>query len=397
MVMNFIKVLDKHVITKFIQDNNINNDPEIKKLIPDFEVYKSAFKERNGYSLEEISKKYNSNDSEKVYPLISISKAIELYPASEGIAYALGIVLHELYRDLDWYIDRFTRVFTDADLIRSLNLYKAFLKIVKDDLRFITFNNGVITNLPITQTVQKCYEDYYYSETYVESWQVEDMNEIKKNLDLSVLLLNTFLLTIPPNPEYEFFTNILSSFLQQSIDLNNNFANIVMMANSAGAINVEPKPREQSPDPTIFYNQTTQKNMKKNYNVELVKKSDTYEFEGFVTGIVLSPEVVDLQGQIVSKEEIRSAMVNFMKNYQQFDVMHDLNVLKSKIEDGDSRQVVLVQNFIAPQDLIYGERIVKEGTWLQETLILDEEIKKQIANGTIKGYSIYGTANVQPV
>lgn len=396
MVMNFIKALDKHVITKFIQDNNsVNNDPEIKKLIPDFEVFKSAFKERNGWSLEEILKKYTANDSEKVYPLISISKAVELYPASEGIAYALSIVLHELYRELKWYIDRFTRDFSDADLIRSLNLYNAFLKIVKDDLRFITFNNGSIATLPITQTIKKCYDDYYYNENYIDDWEVEDMNQIKKSLDLSGLLLNTFLLTIPQNPEYEFFIKIIESFLQQSIDLNNNFANIVMMANSIGTINVAEKPPTQYIEPTIFYNQTTQKNMKKAYDVELIKKNE--DFEGYVTGIVLSPETVDLQGHIVSKEEIRSAMVDFMKNYQQFDVMHDLNVLKSKIEDGDSRQVVLVQNFIAPQDLIYDEKVVKEGTWLQENLLLDEEIKKQIANGTLKGYSIYGTANIQPV
>ncbi len=221
-----------------------------------------------------------------------------------------------------------------------------------------------------------------------------ELLEIDKKIVLKYLIDDNF---TPENNGIKDFTKYQDSFKQR---YNYSLENIkkILESNDIKEVNEEYiskvfKIIDACNDLLIKINP---KNKETNDNLQTIQKK--YEvkiaknFEGLVTGIVLEPEKVDLQGQIVSEEEIYKAMKEYMLNYSNFDVMHNMEVLKS--DKGEGRQVALIQNFIAPQDLNYGETVVKKGTWLQETLILDETLKKSVEDGKINGYSIYGKASI---
>lgn len=383
--------IDKKIVLKYLIDDNFT--PE-NNGIKDFTKYQDSFKQRYNYSLENIKKILESNDIKevneqdvsKLLNLTTISKAFNVETATQGIVIALKQILDDLYYDSKYFLDRCTRNFTNADVVRQINLFLFYTKMVKDDLGFITFHNGKINSVPITQTISKswdCWDDCYYDNPMiVDSWDIKEMNSIDNGLKLSINLLSALLSIYPSNEEFNFFYTILETTLNIIIDTDLIFKDIVILANSLDLIRVTPKLPQPVVNPTIFYDQQT---VQKKYEVKIAKN-----FEGLVTGIVLEPEKVDLQGQIVSEEEIYKAMKEYMLNYSNFDVMHNMEVLKS--DKGEGRQVALIQNFIAPQDLNYGETVVKKGTWLQETLILDETLKKSVEDGKINGYSIYGKA-----
>src|SRR5690606_1112254 len=135
---------------------------------------------------------------------------------------------------------------------------------------------------------------------------------------------------------------------------------------------------------------------------ERVNKSDhSFEYrsnivkvnseERIVTGIVLKPNVEDLQGDIVSEEEIRKAMFSFMEWFGTLGYMHkDYN-----------RNLKLIENYQAPQDLTFtigGERvIVKKGTWLMTVKVNDDEIWEKVRAGEITGFSVKGYGVRTPV
>lgn len=394
MSNKLLKQIDKEICKAYIKDpESFSKDPIIKS-IADFGLYEKTFEERNGFSLQSISKKYKPEDIDKVFSLIEISKNMETQEASEGICFALGIVLGTLYWESKYYFSNWAENFNDESIVKALNLFSGNLKILKDDLRFITFDKGVIQKLPITQAISKCYDEYCdYPSNYVSEWDIRDINSIKKNLELTILLINVFLKTIPSDSIFSDWTSSLVDFLELTKDLNDNFENIVILANNSNLISVAPKAPSVKNKPDIFYNQLTQKNMIKKYDVEICKADD---IEGFVTGIVLMPDIEDLQGQVISKEEIRKAMVYYMLNHQQFDIMHNEKVLKSSLTDGEERQVALIQNVQLEQEVKYGDKTVPAGTWIQETYILDKELKKSVKNKTLKGYSVFGTADITP-
>lgn len=398
-----LKRKDKEVVLKSLLEEN-NFKPESVG-VTNWETYETGFKNRNGYSVADIKKslkdqgvtEINEEGVDKVFNLMNISKAEGLEPATEGIIYALITSLSSLYNRSQWRLESFTDNFDNADLVRSINLFVFYVKMIKDDLGFITYNDGQIATVPITTTIAKYwddYDDYYYNDpSKVNSWEVNQINDINKELRISILLLDSLMKIFPDNPDFDFFKTILETGLDVMREFQLNFPNIVILANQKDLIRVEPKTISPKAEPVVFYNDpvTKSKLVKKKYYDVSVVKNDT-EFEGLVTGIVYAPDTKDADGNYASAEVIEKAMRTFMTDYYQFDVMHDLNVLKS--DKGEGRQVALIQNFIAPQDLTYGDRIVKKGTWIQETQYFDEEIKKKIADGTYNGYSLYGLADI---
>lgn len=112
----------------------------------------------------------------------------------------------------------------------------------------------------------------------------------------------------------------------------------------------------------------------------------------YVMGVVLEPEMVDATttkdsvGDIYNEDEVRKAAHFFMLNYsgKGNDFMHD-----SK----DSETLKVVESFIAPVEMQIGSQMIKKGTWLMATLVLDDEVWKKVKNGEIGGYSIGGTAH----
>lgn len=135
---------------------------------------------------------------------------------------------------------------------------------------------------------------------------------------------------------------------------------------------------------------------------ERVNKSDnSFEYrsnivkvnqeERIVTGVVLKPNEEDLQGDIVSEEEIRKAMFSFMEWFGTIGYMHkDYN-----------RNLKLIENYQAPQDLTFtvGDEtvVVKKGTWLMTVKVNDDEIWEKVKAGEITGFSVKGYGVRTPV
>jgi len=104
-----------------------------------------------------------------------------------------------------------------------------------------------------------------------------------------------------------------------------------------------------------------------------------------VTGVVLQPEVVDAQGDIIGVEVIKEAAHDFLSKFNKSTGLGYMH------EDFDV-SFELCQSYIAPQDLIIEGVVVKKGSWVMVVKILDDEIWEKVKDGKIRGFSIGGTA-----
>jgi DNA adenine methylase len=100
-------------------------------------------------------------------------------------------------------------------------------------------------------------------------------------------------------------------------------------------------------------------------------------------GVVLEPNEVDSQGDIIPEAEIEKAAHLWLARYQDRGFMHD-KIVNSKIE--------IYESYIAPTNLNINGQQVKKGTWLLMYHILDSELWKKIKSGEQTGFSMGGFA-----
>ena len=117
----------------------------------------------------------------------------------------------------------------------------------------------------------------------------------------------------------------------------------------------------------------------KDWNIPIYKSDE----ERFVYGIVLQPDIEDLQGDVISQEEIAKAAHSFVENVQTFGIQH--NTISKKIK--------LWESYLAPQDLTIAGQEVKKGSWVMGVHVNDDEIWKSVKDGTLTGFSIRGKGN----
>lgn len=106
-----------------------------------------------------------------------------------------------------------------------------------------------------------------------------------------------------------------------------------------------------------------------------------------VTGVVLQPEVIDGQGDIMSAEVIKKAAYRFLADYNkstQIGLMH--KDFKQRFE--------LVECYITPQDLKINGVEVPEGSWVITVRVLDKDVWDKVKKGELTGFSIGGKARV---
>jgi site-specific DNA-adenine methylase len=113
--------------------------------------------------------------------------------------------------------------------------------------------------------------------------------------------------------------------------------------------------------------------------IQLLKTDE----ERFVLGVVLEPETVDAQKDIYSAAEVREAAHRFMEEYQNVGLMH-----RQLVND----RVKILESYVAPVDLEVGGGHVKKGAWLLAVRVEDDDLWKQVKDGTLSGYSIGGNA-----
>jgi hypothetical protein len=109
-----------------------------------------------------------------------------------------------------------------------------------------------------------------------------------------------------------------------------------------------------------------------------------------VSGIVLQPEVVDAQGDIVGEAVIEAAAHQFLADY-------NAGTTLGHMHKNFDRKLELVESYIAPVDLPINGAVVKKGTWLITSRVVDDATWDQVKNGEIKGFSIGGVAKARPL
>jgi len=105
-------------------------------------------------------------------------------------------------------------------------------------------------------------------------------------------------------------------------------------------------------------------------------------------GIVMKPDVPDIEGDVTSVEEIIQANDLFMREFGTVGFMHKKDV---------TEKVSIIQNVIAPIDFDFpiddgGSKSIGKGTWYQELYTADAELVKRIRERKLNGLSIGGFA-----
>ena len=121
----------------------------------------------------------------------------------------------------------------------------------------------------------------------------------------------------------------------------------------------------------------------KSYRVPIIvaKGSD----QQIVYGVVLEPNVIDLQGDRLSKSEIRAACHKFMQTSQRIGKEHS-GVAKASI----------IESYIALTDFKCNGQVVKSGSWVMGVKIHDPALWQAVKKGDITGFSIAGTGTRTP-
>lgn len=131
----------------------------------------------------------------------------------------------------------------------------------------------------------------------------------------------------------------------------------------------------------------TEESVAKRYFVPITKANAE---EQTITGVVLVPEVVDAQGDIISSEVIRKAAHNFLAGYN--------STTKLGLMHKDFRpQFELYESYIVPIDTVVGKEIVTAGSWIIVIHVLEKKVWDQVKSGKLTGFSIGGKAKVAKI
>lgn len=149
-----------------------------------------------------------------------------------------------------------------------------------------------------------------------------------------------------------------------------------------------------------FSSSVTSKNLvfKKCFEYPILKQ---VEDKRLVMGPLLIPETIDLQNEIVSREEIESAAHNYMTKltFQKDPEFLSKIGLNSRADQGFmhvdfSKKIAVVESYIAPISFELNKRQIIEGTWMVTVKVFDDEVWNLIKAGKIRGFSIGGEARL---
>lgn len=105
-----------------------------------------------------------------------------------------------------------------------------------------------------------------------------------------------------------------------------------------------------------------------------------------VYGVILEPDTVDAQNDIVSPEEIENAAHDYLVKSRIIGRQH-----KAKAN------VDLVESYISPVDFKINEDVVKKGSWVGVVKVLDDKLWQDVKDKKVTGFSIGGLAERKPI
>ena len=127
----------------------------------------------------------------------------------------------------------------------------------------------------------------------------------------------------------------------------------------------------------------------KKTNIPIIKQAN--EELKQATFLVLSPDEVDLHGDVYDANEVRKACHNFNTYCRKANLLH--------LFDTDTFSVV--ESYIAPVGMQMGDTIIKAGSWLAVIQVSESEdgvaLWEGIKSGDFNGLSVQCTANTEDV
>lgn len=117
--------------------------------------------------------------------------------------------------------------------------------------------------------------------------------------------------------------------------------------------------------------------------VQVVKAVNNELKQG--TFLALSPEEVDLHGDVYSAEEVRKACHNFNLFCMKANLLH--------LIETDSFSIV--ESYITPVDMVLGEKLIKAGSWITVLQFWDDELWEEVKKGNFTGVSVGCSAQVE--
>ncbi len=133
---------------------------------------------------------------------------------------------------------------------------------------------------------------------------------------------------------------------------------------------------------------TNEENVVKSIYVPLLKANNE---ERTVTGVVLQPEVVDAQGDIMSIDVIRKAAHRFLSKYNKATKLGLMHKYFGNLG------FELYESWIAPQAVSINGTIVKEGSWIMTVYVNSNKIWNMVKSGKLTGFSIGGKAKAKKI
>ena len=127
----------------------------------------------------------------------------------------------------------------------------------------------------------------------------------------------------------------------------------------------------------------------KKTNIPIIKQAN--EELKQATFLVLSPDEVDLHGDVYDANEVRKACHNFNTYCRKANLLHLF----------DTEAFSVAESYIAPVDMQMGETIIKAGSWLAVIQVSESEdgvaLWEGIKDGDFNGLSVQCTANTEDV
>lgn len=118
------------------------------------------------------------------------------------------------------------------------------------------------------------------------------------------------------------------------------------------------------------------------YTVPLRKS----EVEGKFYGVVLEPDLPDAHGDVFGAPAIEEAAHMFMRDYAMSKAEHSPDVQHG----GGDAGADLLENYIAPVDMMLGGEPVTKSSWVQAWQINDPLVKAEVDKGELTGLSLEG-------
>ena len=103
------------------------------------------------------------------------------------------------------------------------------------------------------------------------------------------------------------------------------------------------------------------------------------------TFLVLSPDEVDLHGDIYDADEVRKACHDFNKHCMTANLLH--------MVETDSFE--FVESYIAPVSMVLGDTVIKAGAWLSVIQAHSDDVWDAIKSGELCGVSVGCRANTE--